>query len=138
MLHKLLVGKDYIEQFDRPHISVLPFEKKYSDQVRKLLLKDLPNTFKGIDDNWVTSLFEGYERRESQKVESKFKLIFIAIDPNENVLGVVGATPKKGKPIKLMPFIAKSTPAFVALLKDVPFHLHKYGRKLYGYDEKYH
>ena len=131
MLHKLLVGKDYIEQFDRPHISVLPFEKKYSDQVRKLLLEELPNTFKGIDDNWVNSLFEGYERRSTQKIEAKFKLIFIALDPNENVLGVVGATPKKGKPIKLMPFIAKTTPAFVALLKDVPFHLHKYGRKLY-------
>lgn len=131
MLHKLLVDQNYVERFDRPHISVLPFEDKYSDQVRKILLKELPKTFKGIDSEWVTSLFAGHYRRHSRQVEAKYKLIFIAVNPKDEVLGIVGATPKKGKPIKLMPFIALDTPSFVALLKDVPFHLREYGRKLY-------
>jgi len=131
MLHKMLVDKDYIEQFDRPHISVLPFERVYEKQVRKLLLEHLPKTFHGIDNDWVDSLFAGYERRHSNAVEAKYKLIFVAVDQNEQVLGVIGATPKKGKPIKLMPFIATTTPAFVALLKDSPFHLREFGRKLY-------
>jgi len=131
MLHKLLVDHNYIECFDRPHISVLPFEDKYSDQVRKILLRELPKTFKGINGEWVTSLFEGYYRRHTKQVEAKYKLIFIAVNPDDEVFGVVGATPKKGNPIKLMPFIALDTPSFVALLKDVPFHLREYGRKLY-------
>jgi len=125
MLYKPLLDDIFERRFDRDHISVLPFEAKYSDQIRQLLLKALPDIFLGINDDWVTSLFAGYERRDSHDVNSKYKLIYLAIG------GVVGATPKKGSPIKLMPFIAEDLPSFFALLKDMPFHMKQYGSKLY-------
>jgi ASC-1-like (ASCH) protein len=61
----------------------------------------------------------------------KYKLIYVAADRRNEVLGVAGATPKKGEPIKIMPFIAKTLPAFVALLTDIPYELKAYGHKLY-------
>ena len=131
MLYKTVATQEYEDRFDREHISVLPYEQQFENQVRKLLLKELPKTFSEIDDSWVTSLFNGYERRDTRNINSKFKLIFLALDREEVVRGVVGATPKKGLPIKLMPFIAKDLPSFVALLKDVPFFLRDYGHKLY-------
>lgn len=131
MLYKTLADQEYENKFDREHISVLPYEEKYADQVRALLLSDLPKTFSEIDDTWVTALFAGYERRDTKDINSKFKLIFLALDRREKVRGVVGATPKKGLPIKLMPCIATDLPSFVAILKDVPFFLREYGHKLY-------
>ena len=46
-------------------------------------------------------------------------------------IGVAAATPKKGSPIKVMPIIATSQPAFEALLVDIPHQLSTYGHKLY-------
>ena len=131
MLYKPLRGEVFDAQFDRPHISVLPFEPSHADQVRELLLGALPKYFTGVDDAWVDALFSGYQRRHSGDINLKFKLLFSAVDRNEKVLGIAGATPKKGEPIKVMPFIATSTPAFTALLTDIPFLLRPYGRKLY-------
>lgn len=131
MLYKPLIDDEDIKRFDRQHISVHPYDDKYEHQVRKLLLEKLPNTFRGINDDWVTGLFEGYKRRKLQDINAKYKLIFLARDPEEKVRGVVGATPKKGSPIKLMPFIALDLPAFMALLRDIPFLLKEYGAKLY-------
>lgn len=131
MLYKTLADQEYEDRFDREHISVLPYKPQYADQVRALLLQVLPKTFSEIDDNWVTALFDGYERRDTKDINTKFKLIYLALDRGEVVRGVVGATPKKGLPIKLMPFIATDLPSFVALLKDLPFFLREYGRKLY-------
>ena len=44
---------------------------------------------------------------------------------------MAGATPKKGRPIKMMPFVATNTGAFEALLIDIPHQLVPYGHKLY-------
>ena len=131
MLHKLFVGSDFEEKFDRPNISVLPCEESEEPQVRELLLSTLPRHFRGIDSNWVDALFAGYKRRDSRDVNLKYKLIYVAVDRKNRVLGVAGATPKKGKPIKVMPLIATTLPAFVALITDIPYSLKPYGRKLY-------
>ncbi|MFH0875655.1 MAG: GNAT family N-acetyltransferase [archaeon] len=131
MLYKLLVSSEFEEKFDRPNISVLPYMDLYENQVRQILLENLPMHFKNIDSNWIDSLFEGYKRRNSKDINLKFKLIYVAVDRIGSVLGVAAATPKKGEPIKIMPFIAKNLPAFVALLTDIPFELKPYGRKLY-------
>jgi ASC-1-like (ASCH) protein/ribosomal protein S18 acetylase RimI-like enzyme len=131
MLYKLFTSKDYEELFDRPHISVLPCSVDDEAQVRSLLLDVLPKHFDGIDDTWVNSLFNGYRRSETRDINEKYKLIFVATDRQNQVLGVAGATPKKGEPIKLMPFIAKSLPAFSAMLADLPFALKPFGHKLY-------
>lgn len=131
MLYKPLVGEEYEASFDRPHISVLPFEEKYREQVTELLISTLPDYFYGVDENWAKALFDGYERRHTGNINLKYKLIFVAVDRSETVLGVAGATPKKGEPIKVMPFIATTVPAFMALLTDVPYLLKPYGRKLY-------
>lgn len=134
MLYKTISESDYEQRFDRDHISVLPLTEQYFDQVRRLLLAHLPISFLGIDDTWVDSLFAGYARRvENPDVNSKYKLIYVALDRQEKVRGVVGATPKKGTPIKLMPCIALDLPAFVALVKDTPFFLLEYGHKLYAH-----
>ena len=131
MLYKLFLSKDYEELFDRPHISVLACSPENEAQVSALLLEVLPKHFDGIDDSWVAALFNGYRRSESKNINEKYKLIFVATDRENQVLGVAGATPKKGEPIKLMPFIAKSLPAFSAMLADLPFVLKPFGHKLY-------
>ena len=47
------------------------------------------------------------------------------------MIGIAAATPKKGNPIKLMPFIAASEKAFNALAVAIPQMLSKYSHKLY-------
>lgn len=47
------------------------------------------------------------------------------------IVGVAGATPKKGEPIKLMPLVASSEAAFEALVIDLQGLLMDYGHKLY-------
>ncbi|MCK6462481.1 MAG: ASCH domain-containing protein [Candidatus Pacebacteria bacterium] len=64
-------------------------------------------------------------------INAKYKLIYVAVDSTGRVIGVAGATPKKGSPIKLMPFIATNAVAFEALLIDIPHQLVTYGHKLY-------
>ena len=123
-----IVGDD---EFDLDHISVLPMLDDQKQQVRDILMDSLPEDFIGIDDDWVDSLFDGFDRRHTKNVDLKYKLIFTASDRNGRVLGVAGATPKKGEPIKLMPFVAIETPAFFALLADVPTLLSDFGRKVY-------
>jgi len=131
MLYKPL-DKSFEDLFDRDHISVLPLKKEYEANVKELLLSILPKHFKAIDSEWVEALFNGYRRRNSQDINLKYKLIYIAIDRKNNVRGVVGATPKKShRPVKIMPFIAKDLQSFVALLTDVPYFLKPYGCKLY-------
>jgi len=130
MLYKPLVHLTD-EQFDRKHISVRPYEDSHEPQVRQLLLKGLSDHFYGIDDAWVDALLNGYKRRHSADVHAKYKLLYVAVDGSETVLGVAGATPKKGEPIKIMPLVAEDEPAFIALLTDVPFLLKPYGRKIY-------
>lgn len=53
------------------------------------------------------------------------------MDNNNNVIGVAAATPKKGNPIKIMPFVATNQVAFNAMLIDLPYQLATYGHKLY-------
>ncbi len=131
MMYKIFLEPNFDEKFDRPNISVHLLEKKYELQVSDFLLEKLPEHFIGIDLKWIDALFKGFYRRNSRNINLKFKLIFVAIDRYDNVLGIAGATPKKGEPIKIMPFLAKTLPAFVALLSDIPFELRDYGHKLY-------
>lgn len=131
MLYKQFYTDSDYERFDRVNISVIPSTDIHEPQVRNLLLQSLPRDFYGVDDTWVDALFDGYRRRGTADVNLKFKLIYVAVDRAGTVLGVAGATPKKGSPIKVMPFIARSLPAFVALLTDVPYELRHFGHKLY-------
>lgn len=122
-----------VDSFDRAHISVLPFAEQYRAEVARMLLEALPTDFDGIDASWVEALFDGYRRRETHDVNSKYKLIFLAVDSANQVVGVAGATPKKGEPIKLMPLVAASDAAFFALASDVPQRLASYGRRVYAH-----
>jgi len=130
-VYKKLVEDTTDAEFDRPNISVLLMRDRYESQVRDLLLETLPEDFRGVDRAWVDSLFDGFYRRTEQDINSKFKLIYVAVDRDDQVLGVAGATPKKGSPIKVMPLIAPGLPAFNALLTDLPNALKEYGHKLY-------
>lgn len=128
MLYKQLVDE---AGFDSPNISVVPFnESQHADGARALILSQMSDDFEGVDDSWVDALFTGYRRRESGDVNNKFKIIFTAECGGE-VVGVAGATPKKGQPIKLMPLVAKSEAAFEALIIDLQGLLEDYGHKLY-------
>lgn len=131
MMYKLFDNEAFSNQFDISQISVIPLEEKYKEDARKLILEKLPDNFDGVDDSWVDSLFAGYDRREGQDINKKFKIIYVAINNNKEVVGIVGATPKKGEPIKNMPLVAKNFQAFVALLIDIPYLLKEYGRKIY-------
>lgn len=132
MLYKLFYSNEDEERFDRISISVVPFEEKYRSGVYQLVLNSvLPKYFRGVDRRWVDALFTGYERRDTGEVNQKYKLIYVAVNRAGEVLGVAGATPKKGQPIKLMPCVASNPQAFAALIADLPQHLRLYGRKLY-------
>ena len=131
MLYKSLLSEDLIREMDVPNISVIPAADEHQDQMRQLLLNRLPATFKDIDSAWVDALFAGYSRRHTGDINEKYKLLFVACDRSGSVLGVLGATPKKGYPIKLMPFIAVSLPGFSAMLADIPYQLKNHGHKLY-------
>lgn len=131
MLYKPFADVEAEERIDRTHISVLPFDEKYSDQARALILEKLLPCFRGVDDEWVNALYRGYARRNIGEVNAKYKLIFVAVDRDDRVLGVTGATPKKGEPIKLMPCVAHDPQAFAAMLIDLPYLMRQYGRKLY-------
>lgn len=134
MLYKPLYATSKIISLDQLHVSVLPFDETNLDvknQVSKLLLERLQGSFEGITDDWVHALFDGYSRRETLDINKKYKLIYVASDSTGRIIGVAGATPKKGSPIKLMPLIATNSVAFEALLIDIPYQLVSYGHKLY-------
>jgi len=134
MLYKPLYRISKITSLDQLHVSVLPFDERNIDtkeQISRLLLEKLQNAFEGITDDWVHALFDGYRRRSSKDINTKYKLIYVATDSTGRVIGVAGATPKKGSPIKIMPFIATNIVAFEALLIDLPYQLAQYGHKLY-------
>jgi len=128
-----MLYKQLVEDTDltAPNISVVPFRPdQHADGVRRLILKALRGDFLGVDDAWVDALFAGYERRGSTDINVKYKIIFVA-ESGGKVIGVAGATPKKGDPIKLMPLAATSEPAFEALIIDLQGLLADYGHKLY-------
>lgn len=112
-------------------ISIVPFdEKMHATATRRLILSQADSSFYGVNNAWIDTLFAGYRRREGQNVDTKYKLIFIA-EQDRKVVGVVGATPKKGQPIKIMPLVAKSEAVFEVLVANLPQLLAGYGRKLY-------
>ena len=127
MLYKQLVDE---AGFDSPNISVVPFDESQADSARALILSQMSDAFNGVDNDWVDALFAGYRRRELGDVNAKFKIIFTA-ECDGKVVGVAGATPKKGRPIKLMPLVASSEAAFEALVVDLQGVLEDYGHKLY-------
>lgn len=132
MLYKPFYSAEQMMRFDQVNISVVPFEDKYGKAVAKLILdSDLPKQFNGVDEHWVEALFAGYARRHIGEVNTKYKLIFVAMDRSGEIIGVAGATPKKGEPIKIMPCVAKNSLAFATLITDLPQHLRAYGHKLY-------
>ncbi len=134
MLYRPLYGVSKIMSLDQLHVSVLLLDESNEDmkeQVGRLLLEKLQGSFEGITDDWVRALFDGYSRRATFDINTKYKLIYVATDSTGRVIGVAGATPKKGSPIKVMPFIASNAVAFEALLIDIPHQLVPYGHKLY-------
>jgi ASC-1-like (ASCH) protein/ribosomal protein S18 acetylase RimI-like enzyme len=134
MLYKPFYEISQATSLDQISVSVVPFDEtneSQRQQVTSLLLEKLPLSFEGISNDWVNALFAGYSRRDTADINSKYKLIYVALNSNGSVIGVVGATPKKGSPIKIMPLIATNLAAFEALLIDVPYQLVPYGHKLY-------
>lgn len=134
MLYKLLYKVEAINSFDKSNVSVLPFNEKSSEmkkQVLQLLLEKLPPSFDGITEKWTSALFDGYRRRNTANVNAKYKLIYVALNSKNKVIGVAAATPKKGSPIKIMPLLSINLAGFEALLIDLPYQLVTYGHKLY-------
>ncbi len=129
MLYKIVehVGTVIYE----PIISVRPLTPEDEPQVRKLVIERLSPNFEGVNDAWVDALFAGYLRRDSNDPNEKYKLIWVAKAPDGKVLAVAAATPKKGQPIKLMPFVAETIEAFAALAAELPGLLVEDGHKLY-------
>ena len=131
MLYKPLLLPEQEAALERPHISVNAAGPEHYKSIRRLLLDVLPFSFADIDDSWVDALIHGYERRSTEDINQKYKLIFVATNREGEVVGVAGATPKKGMPIKVMPLIASTLPAFIALVSELPHLMAHSGRKLY-------
>lgn len=134
MFYKLLDEDIIADAIDRENVSVIELdeaERNMREKIKHMLLQELPKSFDGIDEKWIQSLFDGYDRRDLKDINAKYKLIYVALDKNSNLVGIAGATPKKGTPIKIMPLIATRRTAFNALLTDLPFQLSQYGHKVY-------
>ena len=131
MLYKPIEDDDERKRHDDINLSIVPYERRYSAETTKLIIGALKSTFLGVDESWVQSMYDGYERRHNADVNAKYKLIYVVTDTSGKVHGVVGATPKKGEPIKLMPLVATDDDSFEAMLRDVPHMLSTYGHKLY-------
>jgi len=132
MMYKLFFSDDVLSYLDQSSISVFPFnEAVHGAAAHDLMLGLLPRHFRGVDENWVAALYAGYRRRFFKDVNVKYKLIYVAIQDNQQMVGVIGATPKKGQPIKIVPLLGVTPQAFAALVADIPQHLREYGHKLY-------
>ncbi len=131
MFYKPFLSEAIIAERDGVNISVMPMQEIHQEAARALMLDMLPTHFHGISDDWVDALYNGYSRRHTNDVNEKYKLIFVALNSRQEVLGIAGATPKKGEPIKVMPLLARTLPAYGALLADIPNLLEGRGHKLY-------
>lgn len=131
MLYKPLLHEETLAKLDEPNISVEPMRERHKSEATALMLEYLPRHFYGVDLGWVEALYAGYARRHTADINEKYKLIYVATGSDGEVLGVVGATPKKGQPIKVMPVVAAELPAVTALVTDIPHLLESYGHKLY-------
>ncbi|MFA6551844.1 MAG: GNAT family N-acetyltransferase, partial [Patescibacteria group bacterium] len=131
MLYKLFWTELTESSFEHEHVSVIELAEQHKPAVRQLILDKVPQHFGGVDESWVDALFNGYARRGTRDINDKYKLIFVATNNRQEVIGVICATPKKGEPIKLMPCVAKTPEAFTALITDAPQLLKDYGHKLY-------
>lgn len=129
MLYKIVEHLDL--PLYEPIISILPLSEADKPQVRRMVIERLSPYFEGVNDRWVDALFGGYDRRGSNDPNVKYKLVWVAKQPDGKVLGVAAATPKKGEPIKLMPFVAETIEAFNALVAELPGLLVEHGHKLY-------
>jgi ribosomal protein S18 acetylase RimI-like enzyme len=110
-----------------------PFTHQYTAQAKRLILSRIPQDFQGIDSRWVDALLVAYARRQSNDIHLKYCLIYILADDQNDVWGIVAATPKKGGSIKLMPFVGSDSHAFEVMLKEVPEALGKSGHKMYAH-----
>lgn len=134
MYYKPVDFQYIVDELEEGTVSVIELceaQNHIKEAVRNELLRELPIFFEGIDNAWINSLFSGYDRRNTGEINQKYKLIYVAVNQDGNLVGLAAATPKKGAPIKVMPLIAKNKVALVALLTDLPYQLSKYGRKLY-------
>jgi len=80
MMYSPIYGTSKLVLLDQSHVSVFPLDEEndeIKEQVRRLLLTTLPKSFDGITDEWVAALFEGYSRRSTNDINSKYKLIYI-------------------------------------------------------------
>jgi ASC-1-like (ASCH) protein/ribosomal protein S18 acetylase RimI-like enzyme len=116
---------------DGPNISVVPYSDEYETDMRRLILEEFPRHYPGVDDSFVDRLLAGYRRRDTEDINEKYKIMNIAINRADELLGLSAATPKKGEPIKVVPLLARGAYAFNALLIDIPYQLKRFGRKLY-------
>lgn len=128
---EVMLYKDLRDAGEPRVVRIVAMTDEMKPAVQALILSQLPNFFDGIDEQWVNGLFAGYERRSTGDINTKFKLVYVALNENDQVVGVAGATPKKGCPIKVMPFVASIPEAYEALATALPDLLRPYGHKLY-------
>ncbi|WP_172388027.1 GNAT family N-acetyltransferase [Streptomyces sp. MNP-20] len=130
-----LLYKDLLGVTAEPE-GTLPFRLRLYDPqdaaaVRGLVLRNMPDFYRGIDAGWVASLIAGHTRRGQRDVNRKYKIVYVAEDSRRRVTAVVAAGPKKGEPVKLMPLCAESPAVLGRLLAELPSLFTGLGRKLY-------
>lgn len=131
LLYKRFISTGELITMDSEHISVRPFDYNHQSQFETLVYQQVAPFFKGVDDAWIQATFDGYERRNIGDINSKYKLMFEAVNHLGEFRGAVALTPKKGQPIKVMPLVAVSPQAFLALLEELPKLVYGLGHKLY-------
>jgi GNAT superfamily N-acetyltransferase len=99
--------------------------------VREIIMNEIAPHFYGVNDDWIAAMIDGYRRsRLSMNVNQKIKLIYVVVDSQDQVSGVVSAGPKKGGSIKIMP-LAGTSAALDVILSEIPSLFSPFGHKLY-------
>ncbi|MEU3372077.1 GNAT family N-acetyltransferase [Streptomyces sp. NPDC006660] len=115
------------------NLRVRLFRPEDAQGLRDLILRTMPEAYRGVDGDWVDALVAGHNRRHAADVNNKFKIIYVAVDEAGTVRGVAAAGPKKGEPVKLMPLCADSPALLGGLLDQLPRLFAGLGRKLYSH-----
>ena len=123
-----MLCKQLVDETSKESVVITVFDPEvHADAVRALILSRMQADFMGVDDAWVSELFELMGRTDCVNC---FKAFFVA-ENGGVVTGVVGAIPRKGNPIKLLPLVAADKVSFEALLAEIQGLMMNYGHKLY-------
>ena len=100
--------------------------------IKAIAFPYLPRFYSEMDEQFVDNMIEAH-RRKTATYATKHKVIFVA-ERNDEVLGFITSTPRRGGGVKLFPSLATTPQVEKALIAHAIEHFKRVGRrKVYGF-----